>query len=97
MEINIGIQFEQRNIFTKLKSAKMYYEINVAKRMKYGLYVHYFATAKRSLTSKEKTKEMALHFKSIFPEPEYTILVSKNQENQERCSVGIFINDEEDI
>lgn len=54
----------------------MYYEINIAKRNKKGEYHHYFATAKRSITSIEKAKEIHGVLSKAFPEPEYNISVS---------------------
>ena len=50
----------------------MYYEINVSLNGK-----HYFATSDRSIRTKEKAQEMALHFREVFPESQgYDITVS---------------------
>ena len=55
----------------------MYYEINVAKLVKgHGgkkEYRHFFATAKRSLTSERLLKEAVKIFKEKFPKPEYDL------------------------
>lgn len=59
----------------------MSYEINVSKKRENSKeYSHYFATAPRSLKSKEETKDMLLVFLEKFPEPEYKISVSYNPE-----------------
>lgn len=53
----------------------MYYEINVCKINKKGEYMHYFATAKRSLTFYKEVISMLEHFQTLFPEPEYKIYI----------------------
>lgn len=64
----------------------MYYEINVSKkRVRFGnapQYVHYFATAERSITTTEQLKEILEHFVSIFPEPEYNISISRDDQSK---------------
>jgi len=55
----------------------MYYEINIAKRNAKGEYIHYFATAERSITTIERAKEIYTELSNAFPEPEYNISVSK--------------------
>jgi hypothetical protein len=59
----------------------MYYEINVAKKVKRNgigeRYEHYFATAPRSLTFYEKALVMLIEFQKLFPEPEYNITISE--------------------
>ena len=54
----------------------MYYEINVAKKDNKGEYRHYFATDKRSITTKKQLIETTSHFMVVFPAPEYNISVS---------------------
>lgn len=58
----------------------MYYEINVSKQNQSGDYIHYFATAKRSITNKEKLKAVVQDFMTCFPAPQYKIGVSCNPE-----------------
>ena len=58
----------------------MYYEINIAKLNKRiganGRYEHYFATAERSITSKEQLKSVYAELRKAFPEPEFKINVT---------------------
>ena len=62
----------------------MYYEINVAKKVKNSgvgeRYEHYFATAPRSLYDSTEALQMLKHFQVLFPSPEYSISISKNPE-----------------
>ena len=57
----------------------MYYEINVAKKSKEG-YRHFFATAKRSITLLFDLHKVYKVFKTVFPEPEYKIDITKWEE-----------------
>jgi hypothetical protein len=55
----------------------MYFEINVAKKSKIdGAYRHYFATAERSISTETELKGMLIHFKHLFPEPEFNIIAT---------------------
>ena len=57
----------------------MYYEINVAKKTKQSdpyEYRHHFATAPRSITDKDKLKEVYNELKAAFPEPEYKLSIT---------------------
>lgn len=67
----------------------MYYEINVArlenKGTKNGEYVHFFATAKRSIHSRIELKKVYDVFKNVFPEPEYNMTCAYYPE----CGEGI--------
>lgn len=64
----------------------MYYEFNVAKNGK-----HFFATNKRSITTKQALKEVYEVFKEKFPPEEgYNILVSQIEVE------GKFVNMEEE-
>lgn len=67
----------------------MYYEINVSKRSTRGHYVHYFATAERSIGSETELKTMLAQFGELFPEPEYNITAHK----YEKIGYGIDINE----
>lgn len=59
----------------------MYYEINVAKLNKSRAiaypYVHFFATAERSITNRDHLKKVYNEIAKAFPSPEYEITVSK--------------------
>lgn len=55
----------------------MYYEINVSKLRKNGQYVHYFATAERSLTEKQEAIKALHDFRKRFPKPEFKITFSR--------------------
>jgi len=71
----------------------MYYEINVSKLNEKTLeYKHYFATAKRSLTSYDEAVIVLNHFVQLFPEPEYKISVSYNPETFTGYNVKSFLN-----
>jgi hypothetical protein len=59
----------------------MSYEINVSKleqsyHSRGKSYRHFFATAERSIDSKERLKEIYNELKNAFPEPEYNITIS---------------------
>jgi len=70
----------------------MYYEINVAKLEEKTLqYKHFFATAKRSLTTIRETKSMVKLFIEKFPEPEYNITVSYIPEVSEMYNTKDFL------
>lgn len=71
----------------------MYYEINVAKQNAKGEYIHYFATAKRSITDKEKLKVVATDIVSKFPAPKYKITVSYSPEISTGMGVEDFLLD----
>ena len=58
----------------------MYYEINVAKKSKYGGYSHFFATAKRSIKDTDELTSVLETILVAYPEPEYSISVSKYEE-----------------
>lgn len=64
----------------------MYYEINIAKRNAKGEYIHYFATAERSITTIDNAKEIYNELCKAFPEPNYNITVSKIEK------IGTFID-----
>jgi len=80
----------------------MYYEINVAKKddkKTYGnyneiSYKHYFATAKRSLTSRDETIKILKEFMVKFPEPEYKISINYHPENSFMYSPEEFLYDD---
>lgn len=64
----------------------MYYEINVSKRITkddgmipsvIGQYHHFFATAKRSIQDWKTLKKVYKTFKTVFPEPDYKIDITK--------------------
>jgi hypothetical protein len=58
----------------------MYYEINVSKRKTgHYPYQHYFATAERSITTLDELKDIAKHFSTLFPEPEYKMSIARYQ------------------
>jgi len=71
----------------------MYYEINIAKRNAKGEYHHYFATAKRSITTIEKAEEIYGELSKAFPEPEYNIMVSKFEKIGSLIDVNTFKNE----
>lgn len=67
----------------------MYYEINVSKKDSKNTYKHYFATAKRSITSEKELIPMVKHFSTVFPEPEYKITVTCHSE----AGVGLDVDE----
>ncbi len=72
----------------------MYYEINVAKQDFIGTserftYKHFFATAKRSITTENELKEVLKHLVVAFPKPEFDITVTMYEER------GDFVNIED--
>jgi len=69
----------------------MYYEINVAKIAKDRIYKHFFATAKRSITDKDKAVEVLKTMMEKFPEPEYNITVNYHSEGYTGCDAQDFI------
>ena len=71
----------------------MYYEINIAKKNKDGYYHHYFATAKRSITTKERLKVILSDLINKYPEPDYMISVIYNPEEFFGLRVGDILND----
>ena len=75
----------------------MYYEINVAKKDKKGEYRHYFATAKRSITTQTQLQEMTKHFMTVFPAPEYHISVSYVPEVSYGMEAQDFLNNPDKI
>lgn len=70
----------------------MYYEINIAKLNNKNEYVHYFATAKRSITSKDKLIEVLKEFKTLFTSPTYNISATYYPESGEIIDVEALIN-----
>lgn len=58
----------------------MWYEINVAKKNSRGMYIHFFATAKRSVTLLADLHVVYKAIKAAFPEPEYKIDITQWQE-----------------
>lgn len=64
----------------------MYYEINIAKKNHKGNYVHFFATAERSITTTEHLKVVYNELIKAFPEPQYLLGVSENKK------IGNFID-----
>jgi len=76
----------------------MYYEINVAKLVKVHSrscsYKHFFATAKRSITTEFELKEVLKHFLVIFPSPEFLMNVTRYQEIGEGLNVNDILNNE---
>ena len=76
----------------------MYYEINVAKLCNDGkTYSHYFATAKRSITSEDRLKNVLIHFKSLFPYPSYSISASYHPETGEGINISRLLNNSNSI
>jgi len=77
----------------------MYYEICVSKLRDKGQYkdqyIHYFATAKRSLTSRSEARIVLAHFVQIFPAPMYFISISKQEEIGEGFDVQDFLENED--
>ena len=71
----------------------MYYEINVAKLCNDGkTYSHYFATAKRSITSESALKNILIHFNMLFPTPNYSISASYHPETGEGINISRLLN-----
>jgi len=69
----------------------MYYEINVAKQEFIGTssrftYKHFFATAKRSITTESELKNVLKCLVVAFPKPEYDITVTRYETS------GLFID-----
>lgn len=54
----------------------MYYEINISKKNNKGDYVHFFATAERSITSEEHLVNVYDKLNECFPSPEYKLTVT---------------------
>jgi len=69
----------------------MYYEINVAKKNEKGQYVHYFATARRSITDRATLKTVVEDFVVRFPEPEFNITISYSPEVSHVMTVENFL------
>ena len=55
----------------------MSYEINVAKKNANGEYHHWFATAERSIDTRDKLIKVLKEFRIAFPEPEYNISITR--------------------
>jgi hypothetical protein len=70
----------------------MYYEINISKLNNKNEYIHYFATATRSITSKDKLTEMVKEFTVLFPSPKYNISALYYPESGEIIDVEALIN-----
>ena len=75
----------------------MAYEINIAKKDETGMYHHYFATAKRSISSLLRLKKMVADFTERFPAPEFNISVSYSPEVSHRMGVEEFIKNPEKL
>jgi uncharacterized protein (DUF736 family) len=58
----------------------MWYEINVSKKNSKGMYIHFFATAKRSVTLWVDLRIVYNAIKSAFPEPEFKVDITKWEE-----------------
>ena len=62
----------------------MYYEINIAKLVKVdsrsSSYKHFFATAKRSITTEFELNEVLKHLVVAFPKPEFCISIAQYEE-----------------
>jgi hypothetical protein len=75
----------------------MYYEINVAKKVKRinipERYEHYFATAPRSITFHSEAVSLLKEFIKLFPAPEYEISVHKYLEQFTSYSVDEFLKE----
>ena len=76
----------------------MYYEINVAKKVKksgitkeYETYQHYFATAPRSITYYKDAVNKLKEFIVLFPSPEYDITIHENPEQFNIYSANEFL------
>jgi hypothetical protein len=66
----------------------MYYEINVAKRHStLDRYIHYFATAKRSLLTLGEAEIVLAQLRAAFPAPMYKVTVSRYDTLQ--CDIDI--------
>ena len=57
----------------------MWYEINVARLVR-GRYYHFFATDKRSITTRTELNQVYSKIKEAFPEPEYEVSVTRYEE-----------------
>jgi len=68
----------------------MYYEINVAKKSKSGGYSHFFATAKRSIKDTDVLASVLETILVAYPEPEYSVSVSKYEERGYRVDCRPF-------
>lgn len=75
----------------------MYYEINVAKKNEKGDYEHYFATAKRSITTKTRLKIIVTDFMEKFPEPEFSISVAYAPEMSVGMSAESFLENPDEL
>ena len=75
----------------------MYYEINVAKKVKrVGIperYEHYFATAPRSITFYKDALKKLKEFMILFPLPEYEISIHENPEQFNTYSPEEFLKE----
>ncbi len=73
----------------------MYYEINVAKKVKrIGIpksYLHYFATAPRSITFHSEAVSLLKEFIKLFPAPEYEISIHECPQQFTSYSVDEFL------
>ena len=58
----------------------MTFEINISKRNNDGMYIHYFATAKRSIPHREKLTLLVEDFMIKYPSPTYKVDVSYEPE-----------------
>ena len=74
----------------------MYYEINVAKKFKGSMginYKHFFATAPRSITSRDELKSVYAELKQAFPKPMYDITISYNPETSTGVNIKVDVDD----
>jgi hypothetical protein len=78
----------------------MYYEINVAKKVKRigqsERYEHYFATAPRSITFYKDAVRKLKEFMVLFPSPTYEISIHENPEQFTTYSPEEFLKEFEE-
>ena len=70
----------------------MYYEINVSKRQPNGGYKHYFATAKRSITSESELTTILKDFDVKFPQPEFHLSATYHSEGGAILDINKYLN-----
>ena len=73
----------------------MFYEVNISKFNKKTVpnsYRHYFATAPRSITNKLDLKIILEDFVVKFPEPEFNITVTKDEQVQKSVDIKEILN-----
>ena len=69
----------------------MYYEINVARKEKDGVYRHFFATAPRSITEQSKAVVVLKEIVAKFSKPEYDITINYHEESATFCDAEDFL------